>query len=186
MRVLDLGCGSGGDLASWGVQFSDDVVGLDIDDDRLAVARLRFPHWTYIHGRGERVPFEEGRFDHVVSSVALPYMDIPQTLKEIHRILIPGGRVSLSLHSPSFALSELREHALPHIVPTLYRLYVLANGIFFHFTGKILHFVNGRVESCQTERGMRIALRQAGFTNINFRHQPGPAGTMFLAEARRV
>jgi len=184
MRVLDLGCGSGRDLSEWAVLPTDEVVGLDIDDGRLAAARLRFPHWTYMQGRGEKLPFEEGRFDRVISSVALPYMDIPRTLWEIHRILVPGGRVSLSLHSPSFTLTELREHAFPHMVPTLYRLYVLANGTLFHTTGKTTHFPNGRVESFQTERGMRIALRKAGFTDINFRHVPGPAGTMFLVEAR--
>jgi hypothetical protein len=38
MRVLDLGCGSGRDLTSWGVTAADAVTGLNIDDSRLAIA----------------------------------------------------------------------------------------------------------------------------------------------------
>jgi len=71
-----IGCGSGLDLASWGVEASDEVTGLDIDDSRLAVARVRFPNRTYLHGAGERLPFEDESFDRVISAVALPYMNI--------------------------------------------------------------------------------------------------------------
>ena len=56
MRVLDLGCGSGGDLASWGVTAADGVTGLDIDDSRLAIAKVRFSNRTYLQGAGECLP----------------------------------------------------------------------------------------------------------------------------------
>jgi len=183
MRVLDLGCGQGLDLASWGVVPSDEVTGLDIDESRLAIARVRFPNRTYLHGAGERLPFEDASFDRVISAVALPYMNIPKALEEIHRILVPNGVVSLSLHLPGFTLSELREHALPRPVPTLFRLYVMANGLWFHLTGTTVAFINGRMESCQTERGMRVALKRAGFANPTFSRTMGPAGCIFIVEA---
>jgi ubiquinone/menaquinone biosynthesis C-methylase UbiE len=71
MRVLDLGCGSGVDLASWGVTASDQVTGLGIDAQRLALAKVRFPNRTYQQGPGECLPFEEESFDRVISTVAL-------------------------------------------------------------------------------------------------------------------
>ena len=184
MRVLYLGCGSGLDLASWGVEASDEVTGLDIDDSRLAVARVRFPNRTYLHGAGERLPFEDESFDRVISAVALPYMNIQKTLAEIHRILVPGGGVSLSLHRPGFTMAELLHKALPKPVPTLFRLYVMANGLWFHCTGKTVGFLNRRTESFQTERGMRVALNGAGFVDPSFSRAPGPAGEMFIVEAR--
>src|ERR1017187_8545434 len=98
MRVLDLGCGSGRDLASWGVRASDEVTGLDIDESRLAIARVRFSNRTYLQGSGECLPFEAESFDRVICAVALPYMNIQKTLPEIHRILVAGGGVALSLH----------------------------------------------------------------------------------------
>jgi ubiquinone/menaquinone biosynthesis C-methylase UbiE len=184
MRVLDLGCGSGLDLTSWGVTASDEVTGLDIDEDRLTLARVRFPDRTYLHGAGERLPFEDNSFDRVISAVAVPYKDIPKTLAEIHRIQVPGGVLSLSLHLPSFTLAELRNHALPRPIPTLFRLYVMATGLWFHLTGRTVPFINGRIESFQTERGMRLALDRSGFVNPSFSRACGPAGAIFTMEAR--
>jgi ubiquinone/menaquinone biosynthesis C-methylase UbiE len=184
MRVLDLGCGSGVDLSSWGVSPSDEVLGLDIDESSLAIARVRFPHRTFLHGAGERLPFEDESFDRVISAVALPYMNIQKALAEIHRILAPGGGLSLSLHLPSFTMAELLHKALPKPIPTLFRLYVMANGLWFHCFGTTIGFVNERTESFQTERGMRVALNRAGFVDPSFRRAPGPAGEMFIVEAR--
>src|SRR5262249_2538554 len=117
--------------------------------------------------------------------VAIPYMNIPRALAEIHRILVPGGRLSLSLHHSSITLSELLHHALPKPIPTIYRLYVAANGLFFHCTGKTVGFVNQRTESFQTRRGMSMALRSAGFVNPSFRKFSGVAGMRFFVDARK-
>ena len=70
------------DLASWGVTASDQVTGLDIDAERLALAKVRFPNRTYQQGTGECLPFKEENFDRVISTVALPYMNIQKTLAE--------------------------------------------------------------------------------------------------------
>ncbi|MFY9559539.1 MAG: class I SAM-dependent methyltransferase [Terriglobales bacterium] len=185
MRVFDLGCGSGRDLASWGVTASDEVVGIDLDDSRLAAARLRFPYRTYLKGAGECLPLRDESFDRVISNVALPYMNIQKTLAEIHRILVPGGGLSLSLHPPSFTLAELLHDAIPKPVPTLFRLYVMANGLWFHCTGRTVRFLNKRTESFQTERGIRVALNRAGFVNLSFTRAAGPVGKTFIVEARK-
>ncbi len=184
MRVLELGCGSGRDLASWGVPASDEVTGLDIDDSRLVIAKVQFPNRTYLKGAGECLPFDDESFDRVVSTLALPYMNIQKTLAEIHRILVPGGGLSLSLHLPSFTMAELLHNAIPKPFPTLFRLYVMANGLLFHCTGRTFGFPKGRTESFQTERGMRIALNRAGFVNLSFRHATGSVGERFIVEAR--
>ena len=185
VRVLDLGCGAGQELTNWGVTAADEVTGLDIDESRLSMARSRFPNRTYLHGAGESLPFDAGSFDRVISAVALPYMNIQKALSEIHRILVPGGRISLSLHLPSFTMAELRHKALPRPVPTLFRPYVMANGAWFHCTGKTVESMKGRTESFQTERGMRIALNRAGFEHTNFTRSPGRAGETFHVEAAK-
>lgn len=185
MRVLDLGCGSGQELGSWGVAASDEVTGLDIDDSRLAIAKLRFPNRTYLQGAGECLPFEDESFDRAISAVALPYMNIQKTLAEIHRILVRGGTLSLSLHPPSFTIAELLHSAIPKPVPTLFRLYVLANGLLFHCSGRTVGFVKGRTESFQTERGMRVALNRARFGILSFSRGTGPVGETFIVEAKK-
>ena len=184
MRILDLGCGWGLDLADWGVSSADEVTGIDIDEKRLAVARTRFPNRSYLRAAGEQLPFENEIFDRVIASVAVPYMDIPRTLAQIYRTLAPGGSISLSLHLPRFTLAELHL-AIPHPIPTAFRLYVLANGVFFHCTGRTLKFITGKTESFQTERGMRFALRHAGFVDVSFHRAQGRVGQAFFVEARK-
>jgi ubiquinone/menaquinone biosynthesis C-methylase UbiE len=176
MKVLDLGCGEGKTLSLWGVSVADSVVGVDVDDSALAIARSKFPSRTYIHAAGEALPFQDESFHRIVSSVALPYMNIPKALGEMYRVLESGGCVSISLHPWGFTWKELRK-AFPTPAATIFRVLVLMNGCLFHLTG----WAPG--ESFQTERGMRIALRRAGFKNISFRNQKTPAGERFVAEA---
>lgn len=186
MRILDLGCGTGSPLFTWGISASDSIVGIDIDEASLEIARKKFPGHIYVHGKGEQLPFESGSFHQVISAVAVPYMKIEQALSEIRRVLITGGTVSLSLHPLSFTLSELlRQSIFGGPIAIVFRLYVLLNGVFFHFTGKTLAFVNGRTESFQTEHGMRLALKRAGLKLFSVGRGQGPAGATFRVEAKK-
>jgi len=166
--VLDLGCGQGRDLSFWGVARCDQVTGIDSNPNSLEVARIRYPARVFLEARGERLPFPSESFERVVSGVALPYMHIPRTVGEIHRVLVPGGCFQATLHSPGFTWRELRQNAWPHPKATLFRLFVLSNGIVFHLSGCVLE-IGEKAESCQTERGMRLALADAGFSGIAFR-----------------
>jgi len=112
-------------------------------------------------------------------------MNIQKTLAEIHRVLVPGGRLSVSLHLPSFTIDELVHKAIPRPVPTFFRLYVLMNGLLFHCTGKTFAFVKGRTESFQTERGMRLALARSGFDTVSLGRGTGSAGATPTVEARK-
>lgn len=177
-RILDLGCGGGKTIAKlgWNVETNDLVVGVDVRQLALASAQKEYPQRSFLSARGESLPFQAETFDVVLCNVALPYMDIPKALREVFRVLIPGGRFHLKVHPFDFALSELRG-ALPHPLRTLFRTYVLANGAVFHFTGRTPIGFFGRVESFQTERGMKRALERAGFDDIAMTN---PGGTMLV------
>jgi SAM-dependent methyltransferase len=82
VRVLDLGCGSGRDLRGWGLSLSDKITGLDIDRACLSHAKARFCGRLYVQGAGECLPFQDESFERIISSVALPYMDISKALAE--------------------------------------------------------------------------------------------------------
>ena len=171
MRVLNLGCGTGKCPPRTKVSESDDVVGVDIDEPSLAIARQSFPNRTFQYARGEALPFPDASFDRVISVVALPYMDIPKTLAEVRRVLVPGGTVFFSVHALRFTLSEFRK-AAPRPVPTLYRLFVMVNGLWFYLTGRVLT-VAGRPESFQTKRGLQRAMARAGFVDLVFSRPDG-------------
>ena len=163
--VLDLGCGNGKLPAALQLRPDDVGWGVDVNAERIAEARKRYPERHFLCARGESLPFPNGSFYCVVSNVALPYMNIPYALAEVRRLLRPDGYLFFSAHPMSFTLQELRH--CRRIVPFLYRLFVLCNGLFFHVTGRVLR-VGNRNESFQTKRGMRIALKRAGFGEVTF------------------
>jgi ubiquinone/menaquinone biosynthesis C-methylase UbiE len=181
-RILDLGCGTGGSGRAFGLDVEDwAITGLDVQSERTRIARRnnRDRGWNYVCARGEQTPFQSASFDGVFSEVALPYMQIPRTLAELHRVLVPGGWLRVTLHLPAFTWLEFLR-AFPKPKQSLFRIFVLLNGVILHFTGRVMAL--GTVaESCQTEAGMRIALRRAGFENVTFRRE----GLRFFVEARR-
>ena len=173
-RILDLGCGNGRtiDKIGWTVAPGDWVVGVDLNSPALHEAIHNFPRRHFISARGENLPFRNASFDVVLCNVALPYMDIPRVLAEISRVLVAGGKLYLKLHPLRFAMSQLAV-ALPHPVRSLFRCYVLMNGVIFHISAKTpLHF-GTRMESFQTDRGMKMALTRAGFSRARFMHPEG-------------
>jgi ubiquinone/menaquinone biosynthesis C-methylase UbiE len=179
-RVLDLGCGADHSWRSLGLEPGDwQVIGVDLQQERIRVAHTRYgPRgWHYLCARGENIPLANGSVHGVISGVALPYMHIPHTLAELHRVLVPNGWMKLSLHAPVFTWSEFRR-SFPKPKQSLFRTFVFLNGMVLHFTGRVISL--GKVaESCQTEAGMRIALRRAGFRALSFRRE----GLKFLVEA---
>lgn len=181
-RILDLGCGTGDSWQKLGLQVENcRVVGIDIQRDGVQVAHLKYSSrgWAYLCARGDQIPLRDASVQGVCCNVALPYMHIPRTLMELHRVLVPGGWLKASLHAPSFTWSEFRR-VFPRPKQCLFRTFVFLNGMVLHFSGKVISV--GRVaESCQTSAGMRIALRRAGFTTATFRTE----GRRFFMEARR-
>ncbi|MFN5515407.1 MAG: class I SAM-dependent methyltransferase, partial [Cyanobacteriota bacterium] len=70
----------------------------------LARAKKRVPEAEFAQGLAENLPFGDGQFDGVHTSVALHEMTAPQLeqiLREIYRVLKPGGcLVLIDLHKP--------------------------------------------------------------------------------------
>ncbi|HYE36928.1 class I SAM-dependent methyltransferase [Methylocaldum sp.] len=95
--VLEVGCGTGRNLPLYppGV----DVIGLDPDLESLARARRRAPHVPLVAARVEALPFREGAFDTVVSSLVFCSVDDPvQGLREIRRVLRSEGQLRMLEH----------------------------------------------------------------------------------------
>jgi ubiquinone/menaquinone biosynthesis C-methylase UbiE len=167
--ILDIGCGAGQTLIAAPLPKGCTAVGLDLDREALALGRTLTTAVEFVAGRAESLPFGAERFDLVISRVALPYADVPRAVRELARVLRPGGRCWLVLHPFSFAARELAAAARGgRVRAILYQLYVVANGVSLALLGRQFAYPlrRSRFESVQTPRGMRRVLERAGFEGI--------------------
>jgi len=168
--VLDVGCGAGQTLIASNLEAIAVAVGIDIDQAALVLGRQLTTKVKFVRAKGEALPFGSDTFDLVICRVAIPYMNIPLALHEMSRVLRRGGALWLVLHSSSFVLWELRRAIrLLNVKGVCFLAYVLLNGAVFHLTGRQFAFPFGpkRYESCQTSRGITIALRRTSFGDID-------------------
>jgi len=94
-HVLDLACGTG-ELERKLLNVHSDlkIVGVDISEKMLDVARLKLPNLEFVKASAIALPFPDHKFDMVVTVSAFHYFDHPlDTLEEIRRILKPQGRL---------------------------------------------------------------------------------------------
>ncbi len=106
-RVLDVACGTGivARLAAEQVGDQGAVVGLDLNTAMLEVARaLPAPPGaiiTWTEASVLAMPFPDATFDEVLCQLGLQFFpDRPQALREMRRVLVPSGRVLLSVFGP--------------------------------------------------------------------------------------
>lgn len=121
-RVLDAGCGDG-HYASWLADRGAEVVGVDVSEEMVAVARERHGDAAEFH-RGDldgTLAFaDDGAFDlvccqHVFSH--LPSLDA--TLSEFARVLRPGGDLVVASHHPFHDFLITREEEYPDTTEAL-------------------------------------------------------------------
>jgi len=102
--VLDLCCGSG-QATKFLVERSRHVTGLDASPRSLKRAQQNVPEADYVEAFAEAMPFSDHQFDVVHTSVALHEMEpqqLQQILREVHRVLRPGGYFTLvDFHKPT-------------------------------------------------------------------------------------
>jgi ubiquinone/menaquinone biosynthesis C-methylase UbiE len=102
--ILDLCCGAG-QTTRYLVPLSDRCTGLDVSPVALQRASLAVPQAHYVEGLAEKMPFREGEFALVHTSAALHEMEpeqLQEILKEVYRILRPGGIFALvDFHQPT-------------------------------------------------------------------------------------
>lgn len=102
LRVLEIGCGMGTD----GAQFAKAgaiYTGIDLTDAAVELARKRFQvsglKGEFRVADAERLDFPDASFDLVYSHGVLHHTpDIEAAVREIHRVLKPGGRAMVMLY----------------------------------------------------------------------------------------
>lgn len=183
-KVLDIGCGAGQSLMATNFEPGTTVIGVDVDKSALTLGRQLDKNISFVCARAECLPFQPERLDFVFSRVALPYMNVRETLFEIRRVLKRGGTLWLVLHPYSIVLKELVQ-SISHlkIKRAAVCLYVFTNGTVLNLLGREFHlpFRKDYYESFQTIKGISRLLRKAGFEEIK-----AERNGFFVATARKA
>lgn len=99
-RLLDVGCGTGG-AALFAARRGARVAGLDASPGSIEVARERVPSGDFRVGDMESLPWPDGAFEAVTAFNSVQFAGSPlAVLKEIRRVLVPGGRVGIVIWAP--------------------------------------------------------------------------------------
>jgi SAM-dependent methyltransferase len=110
MSVLELGCGAGyftRELACSGAE----VVAIDVSPELLeiATANCSAPNVRYEIQNAYELSYPDAVFDSVVGSSVLHHLEIEAALREIYRVLKPGGRIAFTepnMVNPQIAIQK--------------------------------------------------------------------------------
>jgi ubiquinone/menaquinone biosynthesis C-methylase UbiE len=103
LRVLDVGCGQGIDLVRYAAAGAR-VTGVDLTPRHAELARANLATAgltaDVVVGDAETLPFPDASFERVSSNGVLHHTpDMPQALREIRRVLAPGGEARLIVYN---------------------------------------------------------------------------------------
>lgn len=103
LDVLDVGCGQGIDLVQYG-RAGARATGIDLTPRHVELARRHAAaagvDATVVEGDAEHLPFADASFDRVSSNGVLHHTpDMPAALREVARVLRPGGEARIIVYN---------------------------------------------------------------------------------------
>lgn len=130
--VLSIGCGPGFEPAALAAAVGERgrVHGVDVSEVTLALAEQRcddLPRVTFARGDATALPVADGSYDAAVAKQVYQFVDdIEAALRELHRVLEPGGRAAIVegdvdaqvVHSSDRDRTKRVQEAYLDVVPT--------------------------------------------------------------------
>lgn len=163
--VLDVGCNDGKIFEHPAFDGCATRTGIDPFLPAAVIANERY---ALTKVSAEAMNFPHDSFDVVMSRVAIPYTHIPTAIKEMHRVLKPGGHLFITLHDWRELKRKLK--VIPkdrQIKPVINLAYMMFASALFSLTGKLPKRPwADTYESFQSVRRMRKLLKAAGFDEI--------------------
>ena len=185
-EILDIATGTG-DFAILAARIlrPERLVGADISEGMMAVGRQKVEReglGDIIHFRREdclQLSFEDGSFDAVTAAFGIRnFKDLDSCLRELHRVLRPGGHLSIvELSAPMRPPMSWLFKVYSHTLLPLYARLVSKDGNAYRY------LINTIEAFPQGEEMMEI-LRKAGFEEVQFCRLTLGVCTMYLASKK--
>lgn len=178
--ALDVCCGT----ADWTIALAEavgpegKVIGLDFSKNMLKVGEQKITHLpqtTLIHGNAMELPFEDGTFDYVTIGFGLRNVpDYLQVLKEMNRVLKPGGMaVCLETSQPTLVgYRQLYYFYFRYIMPFFGKVFA-----------KSYQEYSWLQESARDFPGVKELAKlfeQAGFKQVSYKPYSGGAAAVHI------
>jgi demethylmenaquinone methyltransferase/2-methoxy-6-polyprenyl-1,4-benzoquinol methylase len=175
-RVLDACCGTG-DLAIAARTRGADAVGLDFSERMLERARGKEPAIEWVRGDMLALPFDDASFDAVTVGFGVRNVeDLDGGLRELRRVLRPGGRVGiLEITAPRGPLAPFYRAWFDRVVPLIGKL--LPGGAAYTYLPASVRRFPGPDE-------LVAKLEESGFAAVRYRTFAGSIVALHVGEAR--
>jgi SAM-dependent methyltransferase len=112
--VLCIGCGSGEEVEYLNSMGTKKIVGIDISERLISIAKESYPSLEYHVMDAENFDFPENSFDLVFSSLTLHYLETwTKVLNNVRKVLKKNGIFLFSITHPFFSATE--KYADEHI-----------------------------------------------------------------------
>jgi demethylmenaquinone methyltransferase/2-methoxy-6-polyprenyl-1,4-benzoquinol methylase len=184
--ALDVCCGT----ADWTIAMADavgptgEVVGLDFSKNMLKIGQdkvneLKLKNITLIHGNAMELPFEDNHFDYVTIGFGLRNVpDYLQVLKEMNRVLKPGGiAVCLETSQPTmFGFKQLYYFYFRFIMPLFGRVFAKSY--------KEYSWLQESARDFPGMRELKKMFEDAGFINVLFKPYSGGVAACHIGEKK--
>lgn len=179
-KALDVCCGT----ADWTIALADavgvhgEVKGLDFSKNMLKVGETKvkpYPQIELLHGNAMELPFEDNTFDYVTIGFGLRNVpDYLQVLKEMNRVVKPGGKV---------VCLETSQSEIP-VYRQLFRFYFkYIMPLFGKFFAKSYKEYSWLQESANDFPGMKklaTMFEEAGLEKVSYKSYSGGAAAMHM------
>jgi ubiquinone/menaquinone biosynthesis C-methylase UbiE len=110
-RILDVGSAIGAQAHHFST-FGCETVGVDLEPRFVEKAQELFPDIEFRVADAAELPFADASFDKVVAADLTEHVEdetLEAMMAEVHRVLVPGGKLAVYTPNPKYVIERLKE-----------------------------------------------------------------------------